>query len=249
MLQAIMGSLFSIDFYRTALQEPCGKAIRYFLMLSLILGTIMGFKTIFWVTSGVNEVVETFNDSFPEFILEKGILQVEAKMPYTVFRLENEEIVLIDTSGSLGEEALAPYNGGLLFTKNALINKRSEGEFSRTEFKALQETKLTKADVAAFLPWLKWLSLIVFAAGLAYYFAAQILSALMVTALTLLISRVIKKPLPFQQALTLSLYALTLSCFIELARFWLGLNFSAYGVLYYGLPLVYAIQVLKYEVK
>lgn len=247
MWQALIGSLFRIDFYKAELQEPIGKAVRYFLLLSLILGTLMGFKLIFWVMSGVNEVVETFNDSFPEFVIENGRLEVEGKMPYVVFRLENEAIVIVDTSGQTTKEALANYKGGLLFNQTAMINKQSDGEFSQTEFSRLKGTKITKADVAGILPVLKWVSIVVFAAGLAYYFATQLLSLLVTTVLIFLIAWAMKKRLSFRLACHLSLYALTLSCLLETARFCLALNLPGYGIFYYGLPLVYAVQVLNHK--
>ncbi len=247
MWHALIGSLFRIEFYLTELQEPIAKAVRYFLLLSLILGTLMGFKLIFWVTSGVNEVVETFNDSFPEFVIENGKLQVDGKMPYVVFRLENEAIVIVDTSGQTTKEALNNYKGGLLFTQTAMLNKQSDGEFGQTEFSRFKGTKITKSDVAEILPVLKWLSLVIFAAGLAYYFATQLLSLLVTTSLVFLIAVAMKKRLSFRSACHLSLYALTLSCLFEAARFCLALNLPGYSMLYYGLPLIYAVQVLNHK--
>ncbi|WP_346353918.1 DUF1189 domain-containing protein [Azotosporobacter soli] len=245
MLQQLIGSLFRIEFYKLALQEPLRKAVHYFLLLSLVLGTLMGFKVIFWVTSGVNEVVETFNDSFPEFVVAEGKLKVEGKMPYVVFRQDEDTIVIVDTTGQTGEAALQGYKSGVLFTENAMINKKGEGDMRTTNFSHLQEATLTKSDVAHWLPALKWLSLIALFMGLVYYFLAQILSATIVTLLTFWLARSMKRRLTYSEAARLSLYALTASCILDMVKFIGDFSLPGYGILYYGMPMLYVIRTLK----
>lgn len=245
MLQQLLGSLFRPDFYLAALREPVGRAVRYFLLLSLILGTLMGFKVIFWVTSGVNQVVETFNDSFPDFVIEQGRLKADAKMPYVVIKSDADGIVIVDTTGQTDMTALQPYKSGVLFTADAMINKKSEGDIQISEFKRLSDVRLTKADVAQWLPWLKWISLVALLVGLAYYFAAQALSAVIVTMMTFILAWIMKRRLNYAQACRLSLYALTASCILDAFKFIADLPIAGYGILYYGLPLLYVAGALR----
>ena len=199
-------------------KQTAGSTIGYLILLSLFLGIIGVIRPVIEINKGVDEIYHAFQKESREFIFSNGELKIEGQMPI-VYNATNgdSEIFIIDTSGKTSREDLAKYDKATLITSNYMIQKKNSMQITETNFNALRSFTISKADVEKFIPYLKYISIILVIFGPITFFIGKLFTALIVSLLGMIIKSIQKVNITFGTIYKLSIYALTLPIMVNVS--------------------------------
>lgn len=240
-------SITRLEAYKYFLRQSLGKAFLYLFLISIPLAAISGFRTLYDFNVGINDAASYVRTDFPNFVLKNGELEVNAEMPYVVEKNE-KEIIIIDTRDKVDETILNDYDSGIFISKYGLDYKKSAFETRKIDFASLKGVTFTKDNILKWLPYLKWLTLLIIFFGFFFYIIGKLISALFVSICGIVIAKVLKHKIRFGNLYKLSIYCLTSSILINTLINLTGITIPFFSLIYYGIALVYlwkAIKILK----
>lgn len=227
--------------YRDFSRERFGRSFIYLFL----------FSTLFWLISfwgiarDINTAIDHLNEevirNVPDFTLEQGLLHVEADMPIILFK-DVSSVVILDTTGQTGLEALEPYHSGALILESKVISKQDPYRVEEISFDLFRNMVLTKEAVVAWIPYLKWVNAAIGGFYYFYFMAAHIINALWIALIGWIIHLTMKVKLPFDTVYKLAIYALTLPIILDVLLPYIGIQL--YGLFYYLIATVYVALAL-----
>jgi hypothetical protein len=143
----IVSSVQGIKHYENILKETAGKAVLYFLLISLLLGAIRGAIE---MTNDISKFIKIYNDKCANFELKNGELSVDGNMPIVLSEYEDNYIV-IDTTNNTNPDVLDSHSKGILILKDKMIQKKSKVQTQVTDFKSFQGATINKNIVNRYL--------------------------------------------------------------------------------------------------
>lgn len=247
LISQFVNSLGKFQAYKYFVKQSLGKAFLYLFLVSILLGGIGGIKFLSDFNSGINEVVQDFQSGVPDFQLKNGELEVNADMPYMIEDDQNG-VVIIDTTGTNDETILNDYENGIFISKHGVVNKENMFKTTKFDFSSLQGITITKEKVVNWLPYLKWLSVLIIVFGFIFYFIGKLISVLIVSVCGIAIQSILKHKIGFKNLYKLAIYAMTLPILVNTIIDLTGLSIPYFTLIYYGIALLYlwmAIKALK----
>ena len=220
--------------------QTLGKAFGYLFLITLVFGSISLIKPIIEFNDFLEELAVQYQAKVPEFVFGDGALRVDAKMPVTLLD-EAKSLFVIDTSGATDSSILNNYEEGALVTKDKLFFKHNRYELREYNFSEFKEVRFTKSDLGSWIPYLKWLSVLVVLFGWVGFMVGKLFSALLVSLVGLIIFNSYRDQLNFSQIYKLAIYALTLPILIKVSLELIGYTLPLFFLLYYGLAIVYLV--------
>ncbi|MCX7711117.1 MAG: DUF1189 domain-containing protein [Clostridia bacterium] len=242
-LSKFIGSISNFNSYTVFTKLTVGKAFSYLFLLTVLLGTISLIRPVYEFNNGIASFITTFNDQVPDFALQNGKLSVSGKMPITI--QDGNQPIIIDTTDQTPVEVLDQYPQGILVLSDRMIQKRVF-DTRTTEFSSMAGFSITKADVAGWIPLLKWFSIAIILFGLIGFFIGKIFSALVVSLIALVINSISKANLSYSNLFKISAYALTLPIVLKVLLGLASANVPFFFLIYYGLAAFYVGMALKY---
>lgn len=208
-------SVIDFKFYKHIKDNRFAKSFLYLLMLLLIIYTMLTVRNYFLVKSVMERAAFELSESMPDFQLKEGKFSFQGEMPFYISSSTNE-IFVIDTTGTVDENALKDTSSGILITEDAVYVKNNIQQQS-INFSDMKEAEFSKADLIELLPSLSWLVLIVMLLWFVFVLAGQLLFAVFLALLGMAFSSSLKTDLKYKQILNFSIYALTLPMLLDLA--------------------------------
>jgi len=237
-------SVIDFGFYREIKDNKFGKSFTYLLILFLIVYFIGGTKTFVVTKAVMEELAIHFSSDVPDFKLEKGEFSFEGKMPHYISGSTNE-VFVIDTTGQTDEKVLEDVQTGMLITKDKLYMKQNAGELRILNLREFGDVKVTKADIAEFLPKISWIILIVLVFGFIFVLGWKLLNAVLLAFLGLAINSAMNAKLKYNNMLNISIYALTLPFLLKLAVDLSGYYVPGFRLIYWGISALYVAMAVK----
>lgn len=119
-------SITDFEKYEEFAAEKTSKAIKYLILLTLILAIVVGGMYTYKCYSLVKTVENYINENVEEIRLENGVLAVDTDKPIIV---EDEKsiipIIIVNTKEDINEqeyiEKMKAYNTGILFLKEKVV--------------------------------------------------------------------------------------------------------------------------------
>lgn len=235
-------SITKMETYYYFLRRTSGKAILYLFLLSLIFGTASSLRAVYDFSSGVKEFVSYLNNEVPDFTFDNGELSMNGPMPVVLGETDSN-IFIIDTSGKTDESVLNPYSDGILITKHELIQKENYS-VKKQSFAMMQGIRFTKNSMNAFLPFFRFVNVLIVVFGILFHFLGKLISALWLAIAGTIISGIVKYKLPFETQYKLSIYTLTLPIILKAILKILRVTVPYFWVIYYGIAVVYLWKVI-----
>lgn len=119
--QRFKGSFTDSRFYITVAGERSGKAIRYLILLLILVGLITGAVRGFFFNQEMERVIHFIeSDEFPEFQFQNGTFAVDLEEPLT-YDVDTQLRVIIDPTNTLTYNKLAGYQTGYLLNEHQLV--------------------------------------------------------------------------------------------------------------------------------
>lgn len=229
-------SIADFNFYKSLQNQSFRKTFLYIAKLTIIFGVISLIRPVLFFDRGVDLAGEYFRENIPYFVFKDGKLDVQGDQPFIWEEQETNLIVAMDTSGQIGPEILNGYNEGFFITKDYAIYKRNGIEKREFDFSQLTGVTFTKDDVNEWIPYTKWVNVLIVFFGLFGFAAGKLWSALLMAIFGMIICSGKNR---FYDLYTISLYALTLPTVIKAGLVLFGVLVPGFILVYYGLAALY----------
>lgn len=240
----IKHSILTGKFYLDIRKETTGKAIKYFLLIVLLLTSITFIKTAFSMNAGLQEANIFVQNELPDFTLQDGRLTVHDPMP--IVNEFDGGIVVIDTTGQYLEDVLDSYEMGIFVTTDRLVYKKNSIESQTMKFTELNGFELQKSDILFFVG--KWSGAVIAVfviVGILFSIAGKFIGLLVVSVLGIIINAIMKTGLKYDAIIRTSVYAMTLAMIINTAIGLTGFQIPFFFILYYGLISFYFYRAFR----
>ncbi len=228
-------------FYQKIVAFSVGRVLGYIAVMMLVVMSLLLMQAYPGLRDMVLEV-DQIADTLPPFRLENGVLEVEGSQP--LYIVQNPEFVLvIDTLGGLGEEALNSYPTGIWADAHKMTIK-TEGTYQTLRFADFPEAALDNDTIHTLVGWHRPLVALVLTAMLILGILAKMLGTVVLAVLALIPNQSLDRKLRFGQLWRISAFAVTApTLLMALAN--LGKVNIPYGFfVYWGLALVYVWKAL-----
>lgn len=246
-LQQVKSSIYDPQFYRKGTVKSLGKAVGYYFLLCLCL-TILHtallvpslLKNITWLTTtGVQQVINTFPGEL-QVSVHNGLVTTNVSQPYviplsspTTDTMKN--LIVIDTKTPYSQMQFDTYHTNVWVTRDTIFTKMSNGEIRAYGLEKIKDLQLSKFSIMNFVSRISpWFTLLV-PAGifllLLFFYLSYVFTLIPIFFVALIIwlaARFFFTKIPYDQAYTISLYAVTLglliNCLLALLSFWVRIN-------------------------
>ncbi|MFD3156957.1 DUF1189 domain-containing protein [Haloimpatiens sp. FM7330] len=245
-------SITNFKSYEKISNQKFRKSFLYVIILSLILSIFISVKAGIFINTSYKEIIKFYNSDFPEFQIQNGILDVDVDMPYFEYDKEEEYILFIDTRENADEGILDDYpnDNGVFIFRDKIINKKDNGHTTSTfEFSELGDGTFEKKDIEKLIPTFQKIKVLIYALIFIGYFIFQILSmlflALIYGVISLIVNKIMKTNLKFNQLYNMCLYALTLPTLIGTITLGFGVDIPYFKTMKSTIVIVYIILIMK----
>jgi hypothetical protein len=242
----VADSITKPEAYGYFIKQTVGKAIVYLILLTLIFESLNLVRPVIDYNTGINQLIRSFNMNMPDFELKNGELNVNGNMP--IISGDVNYVVIVDTTGGTGENALDNYNAGILILKNKIIQKESSFQKKEYNLKDFGTLTIDKSDVKGWIPLLKVINVFIILFGYIGFFAGKLLSALILALIGLIISGSMKLRKDFGDLYKISIYSLTLPIIIKVLLSVIKYTIPYFFIIYYGIAVFYlwkALSIIK----
>lgn len=230
-------SVIDFNFYRKIKDNRFARSFLYLLLLFLIIYSMITVRNYILVKTAVEQATFELNESMIEFQLKDGRFSFEGEMPYYISN-STDEVFVIDTTGSVGPEALDNVITGILITENKVYLKSNE-RLQEFDLSMFNQVEFNKQMLIELLPQISLLVLIFMIVGFVFALGFKLLSAVFLALIGVLINSIYKTDLKYKQLFNFSIYALTLPMLIKLGVDFSGYIFPTFFVIYWAIAIVY----------
>ena len=111
---------YSVHFYLAAARRKANRAILFFLLFGLILGTLSTLGLVRGMISAGTQIGNAFSSkAIPAVIIQDGVALVDGPQP-AVLLDQDGIVVIVDTTGTINHLDSSRYQSGLLLTRTEL---------------------------------------------------------------------------------------------------------------------------------
>ena len=238
-------SISNMSFYETVIKESVGKAFKYLVLFSLILGAISSIKPVISFLSTIDLLDDFLTKDVPDFTFTKGELTIEGKMPM-VIDAGDRAAIIIDTSGKSDESVLDKYNQGTFISNTYMINKKNAAQTERIDFSQLGSFTFTKSSLTIFLSRLKPFTALFPIVIIIAMLTVKLIDSMFISVLAAIVGSIIKINLSYVQTYSIGIYAMTLPSIIEFLVGLLPFNIPFFFVLYYAIVIIYLYNAFSH---
>jgi hypothetical protein len=120
--------LYSMRFYRDAVQKSLIDAVMFFVVFGTLLTIISTINLSRNLGSAADDIEQAFaSGEFPEIVIENGLATVRARQPLILME-GGGSIIILDTTGTYQSIDTSRYSQGFLLTRNSL-HAYSSGDY------------------------------------------------------------------------------------------------------------------------
>lgn len=243
--------LYSMQFYRAAVQKSLIDAVLFFVVFGTLLTIISTINLSRSLGSAADDIEQAFaSGEFPEIVIENGLATVRARQPLILMEGDGS-IVILDTSGAYQSIDTSRYSQGFLLTRNSL-HAYSDGDYQVVQLSDLNSAFgnpiVVNRETALDL-WRSFASIFSVVAFLGIGFWNLAIRFIWLTFLAVLIWGVlsaINMRSEYGPVLTLGLYALVPAVYISFLLGLIGISFCGFQT---GLLLVIWVVVARLVLK
>ncbi len=240
--------LYSMQFYRAAVQKSLIDAVLFFVVFGTLLTIISTINLSRNLGSAADDIEQAFaSGEFPEIVIENGLATVRARQPLILMDGDGS-IVILDTSGTYQSIDTSRYSQGLLLTRNSL-HAYSDGDYQVVQLADLNgafgNPIVISRDTALDF-WRSFTSIFSVAAFIGIGLWNLVIRFMWLTFLAVLIWGVlsaINMRSDYGPVLTVGIYALVPAVYISFLLGLIGISFCGFQS---GLLLVIWVVVSKW---
>jgi AAA+ ATPase superfamily predicted ATPase len=244
LIEQMGNSLWNFRSYHSLSRTRGGKSFLYIFLLFLLFYMISGIYNGVQMSSAIDFLQNTITENVPDFSLSNGKFSFAGDMP---FKIEDEGyLFVIDTTGQTTLDDFKSTLNGMLITEDELIVVQM-GKSEITPFSVMAPLEISKDQVVQFLPTLKVLIVIAFAAWFLFAFAGKLFGILLLALIAMIATAIFNKKLTFLNQWNVAIYASTLPMLIKLVHTLLGGPIGGFlFFIYWGVAIIYVFLGIYY---
>ena len=238
--------------YSSLRKSGAGRAFLAILAMTIVFGTVAYAGFAVQIGIGTVKLKEQYETKVPYFrySAENGV-EVDSTMPL-IFR-ENDWIFIVDcsdpTDGILAEKyapMLKEYRKGAVIGNRTVINKKNLMNTETYDLNQLNSfAPFDKGSVAKLFSYWWVIALACFPFYLLWFYAAKLLSALLLSLIALVINASGKYRLNYAEMLNACVYALTLPVIIDIVLGFTDVKIPFFFLIYHVIAAVFIAVGLK----
>lgn len=218
--------------------------MRYLAWLVLLI-SIPTFVVIYRSMSpGMEKLTVQIKQSWPDFKLAQGKLEVDAAMPVIIDNGDGS-LTIIDTRGQDYPAIVQSFPAANYVITQDQIFQRRGGQSRVVDFKTLSFITFNKQKLIYCMDHFEWLAVLTIIAAFPFLFLFKVLEAAMAALIILLIGLLMGTELEYSHFFRISIYALTIPFIAQGLQKALFPNFSYPVILFYSLFVIYLILGLR----
>jgi hypothetical protein len=241
-LKQLWGAISGFQNYRQFAHQKFRKTLLFLFLFSISFWLVHMIVLTVKINQDVNAIRQTVDQRIPNFTLENGQLKAEGKMPQEIYR-DDSTLVVLDTTGQVNPDILASYPSGVLIFGDRMIIKKDQATTDEIMFNRMQGITFSKGEALSWIPYLKWIVVLVGFFSSIYFFLRHMIVAFFVSILALLGNLFVKSKLGFGSIYSMSIYAVALPILLD-ALFGVIFKFGLIWWLYYGIATGYVVLAL-----
>ncbi len=249
------GHIKDAIFVPSAYKELAGQKIAISLLYLVLLVFLVTLPVHIYLgmemMSGIDGIGDEAQRKIPDFLLSDGELKVEGEMPIVIDEPtpgtgtsssspSGDIYIVVDTTGRMDEKSLLYHTNGIFIGKDRLVQKDNFRN-QTIYFKDFKDATFTKADMMAYIPWLKTFSILFMILGPITVCIFKLIQALLLGLVAWLVAQGMKVELAYARGLNIAIYALTLPVLLDgiMEGFWP--DFPMFFLVYYTIAMVYLV--------
>ncbi|MGE5405206.1 MAG: DUF1189 domain-containing protein [Candidatus Saccharibacteria bacterium] len=237
----LINSILKPAAYNELVQMGLGKAMGYLILLVLLITVPVHGYQAYEMSGEFKQLAVDLAPQIPNFTLANGELQVDAKMPLILDQTE-QNIIVIDTTGTTDQSILNDYPGGFLLTKTKMYVKQTGGQITETDYTQFKDMSFNKESLLKLIPLLNVFGFLLVLLGWIWVYLCKLLQVFTIMGLiTLIVSAVTSAKLKYEQSVTVATYAMTMPFVVQGIQKVLIPTFEYPSLLYYGLFIIWIV--------
>lgn len=257
--RTIQNSIYSPQFYKTIPQKTLWQAVKYFILLILLLTTIsilalfqnLVIETPKIIQDYIQKTINCFPDDL-EIKISGGEVSTNVEEPYFITDCDplsgvgGMKIAVVDTKTPFAQAKFEEYNTLVWVTKDAVSIKDKDYQTRIYSLKGAQDFTLTKQSINSFYnkfsPYLKWVGPVILALtffGIFIVYLLRLSQLLITSSLIWLLGKIFKHELNYSTSYKVSLFASTLGLIVDLI-----VSTTSQYTHFYGFPFMFTFLTL-----
>lgn len=192
------------------------------------------------ISGGVEKLAKQVNQSWPDFRLAQGHLQVYSESPLIIDNGDGS-LTIIDTTGKSYREIFGQYPQANCIITRDQIFQRQQLQVRIIDFKMLKYFTFTKKNLITLMSYFQWFGVITVILGFPFLYLFKILEALAFALVAMLLGLITRTRLNYQQAFNISVYALTVPFIVQGLQKAFWPNFAYPNIIFYAVLLLYVV--------
>ena len=243
--------LYSLQFYRAAVQKSLIDAILFFIVFGTLLTIISTINLSRNLGSAADDIEQAFaSGEFPEIVIENGLATVRARQPLILIEGAGS-IVILDTSGTIQSIDTSRYSQGFLLTRNSL-HAYTDGDYQVVQLidlnRAISNPIIINRDTALDF-WRSFTSIFSVAAFIGIGLWNLVVRFMWLTFLAVLVwggLSAFNIRADYGSALTVGIYALVPAVYVNFLLGMIGISFCGFQT---GMLLVIWVVIARWVLK
>lgn len=245
----IKKSIFKFDEYEKFLEEPLGKAFKYFFKLMLVFSLLVTVALTYKLGIAVNKVIYAFESEFPNFTIKDGVLDIEEKDKIEYYLEDyNLKFVMDETVENYTEN---DYENSVIMLKNSMFIK-ADGYTQEIGYNNIED--ISKQTIVELLHAKELITfyiimlLVMLVLDFIAYSIIILLDVVTLSILGLIINLFIGTKFKYKDIVKLSIYAMTLPILLYMlyivANIIFGTTIKVFELAYNTISYIYLITVM-----
>ncbi len=232
-------SFYSKPLYRDVGQKWSGVGFLYLLLLLALCWIPMMFMMDRAVDNFVYGYANHVAKNIPEITVTNGIVTIDKEVPYFIKDNKGNIFAVVDTTGDYTSLMHSPAQ--IILTKSKFFMKEGDGKIKEVQIPPTANFTLGQTQVQQGLGFIgRWSAYITYPIMVLASFIYRIIQVLIYAAIgALILMRVMKVKLDYQQLVRLSVIAVTPAVIISTILSLLGISFPFEWLLYFVLAMAY----------
>lgn len=232
-------SIAGFNHYSELIERKMSKAIVYLLFITIIFTLLSFIPTIIISNNGIDGIKE----NIPSFTIQNYTLSTKVDMTRELYAIEDEILIVLDSTGNLTESNLSEYETGIIFSNKAIHLKNVVQEYTFT-YEKLGIEDYNNEKLSKTLDLSKIFIYPILLIATIFIFAFRLFGAYFLYLLTRTFSIGMKMIVPYKKLFVLSCYALTVPTIFAFIIRMFNINVLYYNMIFILLGLLYTWNAL-----
>lgn len=243
-VKKLKGSIIEKKFIRSVVSENLKDSFKYFFILIFIVISIYSVRPLININEGINVFTTFLETNSPDFKFENGEFEFYGEMPY--IEKTDTFLLYIDTNLDANTVTLPEDTKGMLITKNEILYRKNMIEERIYDLNKFSKAFFTKSKLLNLINKYNEIFLaLFFVVILIFIILSKIFGLFFFSLFGILLNKIHKKELCYNEILKISIYSISLPTIIKLSTSFQNEKIQLFYIIYYSIGAYYINRHIK----